>query len=131
MILGLFLPVAPRSPTNEQEMVMAYKIDECNGDQRQVKRCLTLLHAHHWNPEERATVYFDILNAFSKQVKEPIKHTPSKIVVYGLTVQDHNSYLYEMKLEYNCQYISRASQSFVYQKTYQTYALYLVLHPFF
>lgn len=82
-----FLPAAPRSPTNEQEMLMAYKIDECNGDRRQVKRCLALLHAHHWNPEERATVYFDILNAFSKQVKEPMKHTPSKIVVYGLTVQ--------------------------------------------
>lgn len=77
------LPTVSRLPTNEQGMMMAYKIDECNGDQQQVKRCLALLHVQHWNPEEEATVYFDILNAFSKQVKR-INETH--------TEQDHDLY---------------------------------------
>lgn len=42
------LPTVSRLPTNEQGMMMAYKIDGCNGDQQQV----ALLHVQHWNPEQ-------------------------------------------------------------------------------
>ncbi|CAO3655239.1 unnamed protein product [Mucor hiemalis] len=77
------LPIVSRLPTNEKGMMMAYKIDECNGDMQQIKRRLAELHNQHWNPEEEATVYFDIINAFSNQVKK-INDTH--------TEQDHDSY---------------------------------------
>lgn len=72
--------------------MMAYKIEECNGDMQQIKRRLAELHIEHWNLEEEATVYFDVINAFSIQVKK-IDDTH--------TEQDHDSYEIFIKEVFN------------------------------